>query len=240
MDIAVTSRCSGCPRSPRAIRAAAGPPCRPARLRRHELADPLPRRIRRRLAEPAFEVRNDASNGFFVFEARSRFLRCTRTRSRRPDRTARSPGTPRASSATACERLVVVGTRTRARACGSVEHGRMLHAARAFAMDRFGSGTTSSGSTSIVVPRPVHAGHAPCGLLNENMRGASSSKLIPQSTHAKCSLCSVSPFVLSGALRVDADDAAAEFQAVSTESVNARCTCRLSRRCGPRRRRCRA
>ena len=38
-----------------------------------------------------------------------------------------------------------------------------------------GSGTTSSGSTSIRVPRPWHAGQAPNGELNENDRGSSSS-----------------------------------------------------------------
>jgi hypothetical protein len=38
-----------------------------------------------------------------------------------------------------------------------------------------GSGMTSSGSTSNVVPRPSHASHAPYGELNEKLRGASSS-----------------------------------------------------------------
>ena len=39
-----------------------------------------------------------------------------------------------------------------------------------------GSGTTSSGSTSLRVPMPVHSGQAPNGELNENDRGSSSSK----------------------------------------------------------------
>ena len=38
-----------------------------------------------------------------------------------------------------------------------------------------GSGTTSSGSTSLRVPMPVHSGQAPNGELNENERGSSSS-----------------------------------------------------------------
>ena len=39
-----------------------------------------------------------------------------------------------------------------------------------------GSATTSSGSTSIRMPRPVQSGQAPHGELNENDRGSSSSK----------------------------------------------------------------
>ena len=37
------------------------------------------------------------------------------------------------------------------------------------------SGTTSSGSTSLRVPSPVHSGQAPNGELKENDRGSSSS-----------------------------------------------------------------
>ena len=40
---------------------------------------------------------------------------------------------------------------------------------------RSSSGTSSSGSTSSSVPRPVHLGQAPNGLLNENDRGSTSS-----------------------------------------------------------------
>src|ERR1017187_852788 len=47
-----------------------------------------------------------------------------------------------------------------------------------------GSGTTASGSTSMRMPRPVHTGQAPCGLLKEKLRGAGSSIEIPQYTHA--------------------------------------------------------
>ena len=47
------------------------------------------------------------------------------------------------------------------------------------ATESSGSGTTSSGSTSYTMPRPSHSGHAPYGELNEKLRGASSSKLLP-------------------------------------------------------------
>jgi hypothetical protein len=42
-----------------------------------------------------------------------------------------------------------------------------------------GSGMSSAGSISSFVPRPVHVGHAPCGELNENERGSSSSIVKP-------------------------------------------------------------
>src|SRR5450755_3601320 len=45
-----------------------------------------------------------------------------------------------------------------------------------------GSGTTASGSTSRRTPKPVHAGHAPCGLLNEKLLGAGASIEMPQYT----------------------------------------------------------
>ena len=46
-------------------------------------------------------------------------------------------------------------------------------------MLRVGSGTTESASTSMRMPSPVQAGHAPCGLLKEKLRGAGSSMLMP-------------------------------------------------------------
>ena len=46
------------------------------------------------------------------------------------------------------------------------------------------SGTTSSGSTSNLVPSPVQTGQAPYGELKEKSLGTSSVKLIPQSLHA--------------------------------------------------------
>src|ERR1700736_2402334 len=48
-----------------------------------------------------------------------------------------------------------------------------------------GSGTTASGSTSMRMPSPVHTVQAPCGLLNEKLRGAGSSIEMPQYTQAK-------------------------------------------------------
>ena len=33
------------------------------------------------------------------------------------------------------------------------------------------------------VPRPVHVGHAPCGELNEKLRGSSSSIIVPSYGH---------------------------------------------------------
>ena len=45
------------------------------------------------------------------------------------------------------------------------------------------SGMTRSGSITSWVPMPVHVGHAPCGELNENERGSSSSMVVPSYGH---------------------------------------------------------
>src|SRR5260370_11811151 len=50
-----------------------------------------------------------------------------------------------------------------------------------------GSGTTSPGSTSILVPSPVQSGQAPHGELNENDRGSSSSNDRSSYRQARCS-----------------------------------------------------
>ena len=67
-----------------------------------------------------------------------------------------------------------------------------------------GSGTTSSGSTSIRVPRPWHSGQAPNGELNENDRGSSSSMSI------RCSLgqamCSENSSSRLGSLSAQVDE----------------------------------
>ena len=42
----------------------------------------------------------------------------------------------------------------------------------------------SSGETFIMLPMPEQQGQAPNGLLNENIRGESSSMLMPQSSQA--------------------------------------------------------
>ena len=52
-------------------------------------------------------------------------------------------------------------------------------------------GTTRPGSSSICTPRPVQVGHAPCGLLNEKLRGSISPTEYGACSvfgHAKCSL----------------------------------------------------
>ena len=54
-------------------------------------------------------------------------------------------------------------------------HGTSAPVARL--LDR--SGMTSSGSISSLVPSPVQAGQAPCGELNEKLRGSSSSTVKP-------------------------------------------------------------
>ena len=55
------------------------------------------------------------------------------------------------------------------------------------AMVRFLLGMTRSGSSSIFTPRPVQSGQAPWGLLKLKLRGATSPRLTPQWTQAKCS-----------------------------------------------------
>ena len=53
----------------------------------------------------------------------------------------------------------------------ALRHGAMAPSTS----DSSGSGMSSSGSTSNVVPRPSHATQAPYGELNEKLRGAGSS-----------------------------------------------------------------
>ena len=50
----------------------------------------------------------------------------------------------------------------------------------------------SSGSNSSLTPRPVHSGQAPCGELNEKLRGSISPRLIPQCAQANFSLKTIS------------------------------------------------
>ncbi len=49
-----------------------------------------------------------------------------------------------------------------------------------WAMERLRLGMMSSGSSSMVVPMPMHSGQAPCGALKEKLRGSSSPMLMPQ------------------------------------------------------------
>ena len=51
-------------------------------------------------------------------------------------------------------------------------------------MDSRSSGMISAGSAFSCIPRPVQVGQAPKGLLKENIRGVSSSMLMPQSSQA--------------------------------------------------------
>ena len=51
-------------------------------------------------------------------------------------------------------------------------------------MDRLSSGRMMAGSAFSCIPRPVQVGQAPKGLLKENIRGVSSSMLMPQSSQA--------------------------------------------------------
>ena len=55
------------------------------------------------------------------------------------------------------------------------------------AIDFDRSGITSAGSTSIRLPRPVQAGQAPWGLLNEKLRGSISPKAVMSSGQASAS-----------------------------------------------------
>src|SRR4029079_11284505 len=54
-------------------------------------------------------------------------------------------------------------------------HGTSAPSARLFER----SGITRSGSISSLVPRPVQVGQAPCGELNEKLRGSNSSAVYP-------------------------------------------------------------
>ena len=81
-----------------------------------------------------------------------------------------------------------------------------------------GSGTTASGSTSSRTPSPVHAGHAPCGLLNEKLRGAGSSIEIPQYTQANSSENSSSCMPLSASAGISRMSPSLSLDACSSDS----------------------
>src|SRR6267142_5266465 len=91
-----------------------------------------------------------------------------------------------------------------ARVCRKYEVSRPAHGARAPSLsERAGSGTRRSGSITSREPIPPHSGHAPYGLLKENMRGDTSGKEIPHSAHASFSenVFVVPGFVVAGRLR---------------------------------------
>src|SRR5439155_26160435 len=63
---------------------------------------------------------------------------------------------------------------------------RPAHGASAPSLsERRGFGTSRSGSISSREPSPPHSGHAPQGLLNENMRGDTPGSETPHSAHAR-------------------------------------------------------
>src|SRR5215469_17495822 len=89
---------------------------------------------------------------------------------------------------------------------------------------RDGSDTTSSGSTSILVPSPVQSVQAPHGELNENDRGSSSSKDKSSYMHARCSE-NIRSRLGSSSGRSTKSSTTTPFDsdsAVSTESVSRR------------------
>src|SRR2546425_8714745 len=75
-----------------------------------------------------------------------------------------------------------------ARVCRKYEVSRPAHGASAPSLsERAGFGTSRSGSISSREPSPPHSGHAPYGLLNENIRGETSGKEMPHSAQASFS-----------------------------------------------------
>ena len=109
---------------------------------------------------------------------------CSGRRSPRRIRTARRRAPAWAASSTVCRarsrgpRRPPRGPGTSTRACCSPTPSAPS------LMDRVGSGTTRSASTSSRVPSPSQVGHAPYGELNEKFRGASSSNDSPQNVQA--------------------------------------------------------
>ena len=88
-----------------------------------------------------------------------------------------------------------------------------------------GSETTSSGSTSIRVPRPWHVGHAPKGELKENDRGSRSSVSMSWSLGQDIrseNFISLWGSFLSASTRSKTTSPEARLSAVSTESVRRR------------------
>ena len=103
----------------------------------------------------------------------------------------------------------------------AVRHGAM---APSFS-DMSGSGMTSSGSISNVVPSPSHVGQAPYGELKEKFLGAGSSKLRPSTGHTRCWLNVMVSFSDESPSRATSSTSAtpsASLSAVSSESVSRR------------------
>ena len=107
-------------------------------------------------------------------------------------RRATCDGARRPRSASAGGAAPAPGERPRPRAaCGS-RRGRR-------ARDR----------SSVRAPMPSHAGHAPCGPLNENMRGSIGGSEMPHSMQAKRSLIQIGSLALAG---IDQEPALADLE----------------------------
>src|SRR5919106_6461336 len=88
-------------------------------------------------------------------------------------------------------------------------------------MERSGSGTTSSGSTSSLVPSPSQVVQAPYGELNEKFRGWSSSNDRPSNVQASFSE-NVTSSSLPSVCTASAASPSDSSSAVSTESATRR------------------
>ena len=145
-------------------------------------------------------------------------------------RTVSSLGSPyrisRCSGAANCCQGTLRGIRKRRHTVSSTSmsqccDGPRVHPDRApSSMLRLGSGTTASGSTSRRMPRPVQAGHAPCGLLNEKLRGAGSSIEMPSYTHAYSCEKSISSSPLSASMGISSSSPSLSLAACSSESLS--------------------
>src|SRR5919106_5218933 len=87
--------------------------------------------------------------------------------------------------------------------------------------ERSTSGTTSSGSTSSLVPSPSQVVQAPYGELNEKLRGANSSKYRPSYVQASFSE-NVTSSSLPSVCTASAASPSESSRAVSTESATRR------------------
>ena len=90
------------------------------------------------------------------------------------------------------------------------------------AIDSERSGMIRSGSISSLMPSPWHSGQAPCGVLNENVRGSISASVVPCSGQANSSENgrSVPPFEPSAFVWETIIVRFPQRSAVSTESVS--------------------
>ena len=131
-----------------------------------------------RLAVAALEARDDAFEREHVRAAPAHPVAvAARRRARRRCRRGTVPAAPRSGPPTASSSgdLVALGDRLDHRLVEARVADRPRHE-RAFVDRERRSGTSRSGSISCCAPSPVQRGHAPCGELNEKMRGCSSGQ----------------------------------------------------------------